>query len=1103
MKNFLNKEKFTSTLSGAISKARTSIANVQNKNRDNQHSQSIFQEDDEFILEDNNPYQSNFLYRSNSMTNRNQQQQLEEQSKQESNNIQIEDEFDSNQRSCSQLDQNDIIMTSIPTHNVFDENSFDFRLVGGPIHTDVLIASATMKKGDNIGLPVPLHCTWYNVSPITNEFKVIENVCGACYQPSIDDVGDRICVHAIPASDAEEYQGMPMFAEIGPLIVDLKIVEKAQKLMDINEMMFNISIDQLKDQTKLTQNLKIDSQQQQQLIKLPFKARFRIKDSQLKFISLTYSDQILFELDISPKLDIQIIKHVNNKIEVLLKNHFYGFFSLSSNIERDIFVTCFRQIKQQIVNELKQIEEIKVGDNIDIQNHNDTLRNNDAILDFNQVIDQDIQKGSVIEQEQLEDKQDQDPKQEQLQTKTTEEPSSISQIIEEEKMDDKVQHLEVDQNQKQDTGKMSNNDILQGSQIEQNEQAQLDQQLDIAKDVEKDQDTKQLVQGVQLQENYNVINYELDKSQYQHTSSNLQSTTNFDFNFKEYEVQQQQKQQKTQDNQENQVFFQDLQNFIPNANKQALIIPIVSQSQDKIDLKDSKSGSVVKPLDLLEITDIITEQNYEQNVAKSPKSLSSQKSNASSHDSQVQQVQKRNLDLTQQLTTFRHNYARKLEHIKQQDDLISKLKSDITFFKQEASLYEKENKKISKKLGQLQAQKELQDMNLIKSLGGVSDSDTTQSNDQKLEIKSDMKNNDNDKEVQTDIDIGETISQIEELQKNFEEMKQQRDKLMGEQNYSKKKLLTLQQENDKLLKKLQKFESSSIQLNQTATGLSDQQKQSQSMIMCGGCGAEILDTSHSSSSENHPRNKNYASQTFTLDHKNELQKNFNNTFSNHQPTKPSNQNPKRPSIQELISPKFQNQLNNDQILNYPGIQQESGSDEKLYYSYATTNSNTNQLLQKKLQYKEAISDDDPLVDDFVNQVHNSVLNMSHSTSYNNTMQNFPEERLAALIEENAQMKIDVEKCLEKLKQQDFLIEEYKRQMDEEIKKSNQYRQLLSHKSSGTGLGSIIGGSKQTEQMQKLINHLTIMLGEKDEEISVTKNINRELARKLKELAGIR
>jgi hypothetical protein len=54
---------------------------------------------------------------------------------------------------------------------------------------------------------------------------LIEHVSGACHQPSIDDVGDKICVHAIPASDVEEYQGMPMFAEVGPLILDPKVLE--------------------------------------------------------------------------------------------------------------------------------------------------------------------------------------------------------------------------------------------------------------------------------------------------------------------------------------------------------------------------------------------------------------------------------------------------------------------------------------------------------------------------------------------------------------------------------------------------------------------------------------------------------------------------------------------------------------------------------------------------------------------------------------------------------------------------------------------------------------------------------------------------------------
>ena len=81
---------------------------------------------------------------------------------------------------------------------MFDENSFDFRLtigggglaIGKILHTEVLIASATTKKE---GLPIPLHCTWYNVRPTSvpgkDEFRLIEQVSGSCYQPSIEDVG--------------------------------------------------------------------------------------------------------------------------------------------------------------------------------------------------------------------------------------------------------------------------------------------------------------------------------------------------------------------------------------------------------------------------------------------------------------------------------------------------------------------------------------------------------------------------------------------------------------------------------------------------------------------------------------------------------------------------------------------------------------------------------------------------------------------------------------------------------------------------------------------------------------------------------------------------
>lgn len=63
---------------------------------------------------------------------------------------------------------------------------------------------------------------------------MIENCTGACFQPSIEDIGKKVCVHAMPHDlDTEDddflgngqYVGMPLFAEIGPLTLD-PIMEK-------------------------------------------------------------------------------------------------------------------------------------------------------------------------------------------------------------------------------------------------------------------------------------------------------------------------------------------------------------------------------------------------------------------------------------------------------------------------------------------------------------------------------------------------------------------------------------------------------------------------------------------------------------------------------------------------------------------------------------------------------------------------------------------------------------------------------------------------------------------------------------------------------------
>lgn len=115
-----------------------------------------------------------------------------------------------------------------PEPEIFDESSFDFKLQGGPYQTSLIIATATLKKGNKD--PLPLHCTWYRSSREA-DFVEIEEITGAFYQPNADDVGCKICVHAMPLTDTIEYTGMPAFAEVGPLQLDPAIKRGVQECL--------------------------------------------------------------------------------------------------------------------------------------------------------------------------------------------------------------------------------------------------------------------------------------------------------------------------------------------------------------------------------------------------------------------------------------------------------------------------------------------------------------------------------------------------------------------------------------------------------------------------------------------------------------------------------------------------------------------------------------------------------------------------------------------------------------------------------------------------------------------------------------------------------
>ena len=67
---------------------------------------------------------------------------------------------------------------------------------------------------------------------------MIEGVSSSCYQPSVEDVGKKVIVHGIPASDVTEYEGMPMFAEVGPLKLDPKVSDQVTLKLQQQDVIF-------------------------------------------------------------------------------------------------------------------------------------------------------------------------------------------------------------------------------------------------------------------------------------------------------------------------------------------------------------------------------------------------------------------------------------------------------------------------------------------------------------------------------------------------------------------------------------------------------------------------------------------------------------------------------------------------------------------------------------------------------------------------------------------------------------------------------------------------------------------------------------------------
>ena len=170
-------------------------------------------------------------------------------------------------------------------------------------------------------MPVPLHCTWYNKTE--TEFIQIPGVTGACYQPSVEDVGKTVVVHGVPASDIEEYQGMPMFAEKGPLVIDPNVDAEARLKLQAEEIPFyKVMVELVNFKNTIDLLLLPDKIQVNNQLELTY--------SQIKAIRTVRNSNNLIELD-----------SVQQSVPVKI--------TLKDNFDRDVF----HQVLTGLLNQFK------------------------------------------------------------------------------------------------------------------------------------------------------------------------------------------------------------------------------------------------------------------------------------------------------------------------------------------------------------------------------------------------------------------------------------------------------------------------------------------------------------------------------------------------------------------------------------------------------------------------------------------------------------------------------------------------------------------------------------------------------------------------------
>ncbi len=102
-------------------------------------------------------------------------------------------------------------------------------------------------------------------------------------------------MHAIPASDAMEYEGMPAFAETGVLVMDSKVEATVESILEGSPQDISFVVEHMSPTLSFKLE-ELEEKEEMEKVKLPAKCSARVDEGTLK-IKVEGKETLSYEID--------------------------------------------------------------------------------------------------------------------------------------------------------------------------------------------------------------------------------------------------------------------------------------------------------------------------------------------------------------------------------------------------------------------------------------------------------------------------------------------------------------------------------------------------------------------------------------------------------------------------------------------------------------------------------------------------------------------------------------------------------------------------------------------------------------------------------------